>query len=104
MGDVQAMGDEADEIRLAIDRAFEQSDVVLTTGGLGPTKDDITKGVMRDYFGGELREDPAVLANVMDVVGRRGFKINALTAAQGHSADLMQGDPEPCRHGADNVV
>lgn len=82
VGDVQAVGDEADEIRLAIDRAFEQSDVVLTTGGLGPTKDDITKGVMRDYFGGELREDPAVLANVMDVVGRRGFKINALTAAQ----------------------
>ena len=82
MGDVQAVGDEADEIRPAIDRAFEQSDVVLTTGGLGPTKDDITKGVMRDYFGGELREDPAVLANVMDVVGRRGFKINALTAAQ----------------------
>ena len=71
VGDVQAVGDEADEIRLAIDRAFEQSDVVLTTGGLGPTKDDITKGVMRDYFGGELREDPAVLANVKDVVRRR---------------------------------
>lgn len=82
VGDVQTVGDDADEIRRAIDRAFELSDIVLTTGGLGPTKDDITKNVLRDYFGGELKEDPAVLANVMEVVGRRGLKINALTAAQ----------------------
>lgn len=82
VNDVQTVGDEAGEIRLAIDRAFELSDVVLTTGGLGPTKDDITKKVMCDYFGGELREDPEVLVNVLDVVGRRGFKINKLTAAQ----------------------
>ena len=42
VNDVQTVGDEAGEIRLAIDRAFELSDVVLTTGGLEPTKDDIT--------------------------------------------------------------
>lgn len=82
VNDVQAVGDDASEIRRAIDRAFELSDVVLTTGGLGPTKDDITKSVLRDYFGGELKEDAEVMANVMDVVGRRGFKINKLTAAQ----------------------
>lgn len=82
VNDVQAVGDDAIEIRRAIDRAFELSDVVLTTGGLGPTKDDITKAVLRDYFGGELVEDADVLANVMDVVSRRGFKINRLTAAQ----------------------
>ncbi len=80
--DVQAVGDEAHEITRAINRAFELSDIVITTGGLGPTKDDITKRVLCDYFGGELREDPNVLANVMDVVNRRGFKINKLTAAQ----------------------
>ncbi|MCM1355901.1 MAG: CinA family nicotinamide mononucleotide deamidase-related protein [Staphylococcus sp.] len=82
VNDVQAVGDEAGEIRRAIDRAFELSDVVLTTGGLGPTKDDITKGVLRDYFGGELVEDPAVLENVKDIVSRRGFRLNDLTAAQ----------------------
>lgn len=80
--DVQTVGDEAHEITRAINRAFELSDVVLTTGGLGPTKDDITKRVLCDYFGGELKEDAEVLANVMDVVNRRGFKINKLTAAQ----------------------
>ncbi len=80
--DVQTVGDDAGEITRAITRAFELSDVVLTTGGLGPTKDDITKRVLCDYFGGELREDAEVLANVLDVVSRRGFKINKLTAAQ----------------------
>lgn len=82
VNDVQAVGDEAEEIRRAIDRAFELSDVVITTGGLGPTKDDITKGVLRDYFGGELVEDPAVLDNVKKVVSSKGFKLNDLTAAQ----------------------
>ncbi len=79
---MQAVGDEAEEIRRAIDRAFELSDVIITTGGLGPTKDDITKGVLRDYFGGELVEDPAVLENVKQVVSSKGFKLNDLTAAQ----------------------
>lgn len=82
VNDVQAVGDEAEEIRRAIDRAFELSDVIITTGGLGPTKDDITKGVLRDYFGGELVEDPAVLENVKQVVSSKGFKLNDLTAAQ----------------------
>lgn len=79
---VQAVGDNASEIRMAIDRAFENADIVLTTGGLGPTKDDITKSVLRDYFGGELIEDASVLENVKQIVARRGFKINDLTAAQ----------------------
>lgn len=82
VNDVQAVGDEAEEIRRAIDPAFELSDVIITTGGLGPTKDDITKGVLRDYFGGELVEDPAVLENVKQVVSSKGFRLNDLTAAQ----------------------
>ncbi len=82
VNDVQTVGDGADEIRRAIDRAFQLSDVVITTGGLGPTKDDITKGVLRDYFGGELVEDAPTLENVKEVVSKRGFKLNPLTAAQ----------------------
>lgn len=82
VNDVQVVGDNADEILRAIDRAFESSDIVLTTGGLGPTKDDITKGTLCRYFGGELRHDPAVLENVKEVVAKRGLKLNDLTAAQ----------------------
>lgn len=82
VNDVQVVGDNADEILRAIDRAFESSDVVLTTGGLGPTKDDITKGTLCRYFGGELRHDPSVLENVKVVVAKRGLRLNDLTAEQ----------------------
>lgn len=82
VNDVQVIGDNANEIRRAIDHAFASSDVVLTTGGLGPTKDDITKSVLCQYFGGELKEDAATLENVKEVVRKRGFKINELTASQ----------------------
>lgn len=82
VNDVQVVGDNATEIKRAIDRAFESSDVVLTTGGLGPTKDDITKGCLCNYFGGELYENIGVLDNVKEVVSKRGLKLNDLTAAQ----------------------
>ena len=51
VNDVQVVDDDAYQITRAIERAFESSDVVITTGGLGPTKFDITKSTLRDYFG-----------------------------------------------------
>lgn len=42
-------------IRAGLDRALANADLVLTTGGLGPTKDDVTKKVLADYFGTELQ-------------------------------------------------
>jgi len=46
-----AISDSIEGIISGLDRALEKGDVVLITGGLGPTKDDITKKVMADYFG-----------------------------------------------------
>lgn len=57
-----AVADEAIEIRQALDDAFSRVDLVLMTGGLGPTKDDITKKVLCDYYQCGEREDTAVLA------------------------------------------
>ncbi len=51
---VQVIPDEAEAIRRTLRRAMDESDVVLLTGGLGPTKDDITKKVLADFFGTEL--------------------------------------------------
>ena len=79
---VMTVADDREALREAVGRALDSTPVVLTTGGLGPTKDDITKAVLTDIFGGELREDPDVLANVREVVERRGLKLNDLTAAQ----------------------
>lgn len=82
VNDVQTISDTASEIRRAVSEAFTRSDVVLTTGGLGPTKDDITKQTLCDIFGGTLREDPEVTANIREVFARRGLQLNPLTAAQ----------------------
>lgn len=76
------IGDNPADITLALDEAFALTDVVITTGGLGPTKDDLTKQVLCDYFGGELREDAAVTRNIISLLSRRGIALNALTAAQ----------------------
>ena len=81
---VRVVADDADEIKRAIKQAFDETDVVLTTGGLGPTKDDITKPTLCELFGGELVYDKAVEANVLEVVRKRGLKINSLTAAQAY--------------------
>lgn len=82
VNDVQVVDDNAREIVRAVDRAFESSDVVITTGGLGPTKDDITKTTLCEYFGGEMREDPSVLDNIKRVFEKRGLTLNELTACQ----------------------
>ncbi len=82
VSDIQIVDDDANQITRAIDRAFESSDVVITTGGLGPTKDDITKQTLCNYFGGELIHDENVLATVKRVISRRGLELNDLTAKQ----------------------
>ncbi len=79
---VEVVPDDNAAIRCAVTEALDRADVVLTTGGLGPTKDDITKQALMDVFGGELYRDETVAANVREVVGKRGIRLNSLTADQ----------------------
>lgn len=78
----EIVADDADEITGAIERALARTDVVLTTGGLGPTADDITKPTLCRIFGGGLRHDEAVEANVRAVMRARGREMNELTRLQ----------------------
>ena len=72
---VITVGDDGKSISDAIDKCFEVADVVFMTGGLGPTKDDITKKVICEKYGTELVLDEKVLANVADMLGRRGIAL-----------------------------
>ncbi|MCB0688857.1 MAG: competence/damage-inducible protein A [Saprospiraceae bacterium] len=47
-------GDDKKSILTALDRAFHDADLILMTGGLGPTKDDMTKTALLEYFGGGM--------------------------------------------------
>ena len=49
-----AVGDVRDDIWNALDEEAKRSDIILITGGLGPTADDITKPLLCEYFGGKL--------------------------------------------------
>lgn len=79
---VKVVADDGDEIIRATDQAFQQTDIVLTTGGLGPTKDDITKLTLCQYFGGEMKMDEATLRNVEDIISKRHLSMNLLNEAQ----------------------
>lgn len=79
---VKVISDDGNEIKKAIEQAFLETDIVLTTGGLGPTKDDITKQTLCQYFGGELILDKATLKNVEEVVSKRHLSMNPLNEAQ----------------------
>lgn len=81
---VRVVADNANEIKKAVSDAFNETNIILTTGGLGPTKDDITKQTLCDFFGGELIYDKEVEKNVLEVVAKRSLKINPLTAAQAY--------------------
>ena len=55
----------------ALDYLFSFSDMVITTGGLGPTADDMTKGVVAEYFGLELVCDELAVENLKYFWGKR---------------------------------
>ena len=59
-----AVGDGWDEIWNSLDEESRHADIILITGGLGPTADDITKPVLCAYFNGKLIVDDSALANV----------------------------------------
>ena len=70
------------QIIRALDDAFGRADIVLTTGGLGPTKDDITKHVLCEYFHTDLVEDTHVREHIQDLYKDRPDVLNRLTATQ----------------------
>jgi nicotinamide-nucleotide amidase len=62
-----AVGDDAEEIIKALDTERANADVILITGGLGPTSDDITKRLLCDYFGGKMVINEGALQNVKNL-------------------------------------
>jgi len=62
-----AVGDVWEDIWYALDEESKHASIILITGGLGPTSDDITKPLLCKYFGGKLITDEATLAFVKNL-------------------------------------
>jgi nicotinamide-nucleotide amidase len=59
-----AVGDNENDIRIALDEESQHVDIILITGGLGPTSDDITKSLLCKYFNGKMIVNEDALQNV----------------------------------------
>ncbi len=70
-----AVGDDRDAIIRALEEEGRQSHIILLTGGLGPTADDITKPVLCEYFGGRLVQNQEALQNVLHIFESRGLAL-----------------------------
>ena len=79
---ITSIHDDCAHILSALDDAFNRADIILTTGGLGPTKDDITKHVLCEYFDTHLIENACVRAHVEQLYAHRPDVLNKLTATQ----------------------
>lgn len=78
-----SIGDNAQQIKNTISDVFERVDVILMTGGLGPTKDDITKKTLCEYYNTSMVFDDSVLDNINNVISN-SFSLNDLTRNQAY--------------------
>jgi nicotinamide-nucleotide amidase len=80
---MSTVGDEADDIRCSLDLALARADIVVLTGGLGPTHDDITKKVVAEYFdSAEMVTDEKVLAHIKALFQRRNIRLTPINETQ----------------------
>lgn len=69
------VGDNADRLRDTIDIALNSVDLLITTGGLGPTQDDLTKEVASETFGDQLILHQASMDNLNEIFEKRGIRM-----------------------------
>lgn len=77
-----SISDTHEAIVNGLDHALSFADLVIVTGGLGPTKDDVTKYTLVDYFNDELVLDPAVLEMIKERFAKRNIPFSELNKNQ----------------------
>lgn len=79
---IQSISDDKNAIKQALDLAFSRADLVLMTGGLGPTQDDITRETLLEYFDDELEMNERVLEHLEQIFHKRGRKMLDINRGQ----------------------
>jgi len=82
-----AVGDVKEDIISSLDEELRRSDLILITGGLGPTSDDITKPLLCEYFGGKMVVNQQVLEHVKGIFGKRNLPILEVNLRQAEVPD-----------------
>ena len=79
---ITSVSDDPVHIVQALDAARTRADVILITGGLGPTKDDLTKTTLAKYFNVGLKLDEQSLADVTEIFKKYGREVTELNRQQ----------------------
>lgn len=80
--EIISCGDDSEQITDALNRAKASSQVVIITGGLGPTKDDITKNTLVKYFNTELELNEEVWEKMKQIFEKRGLQVLEMNRSQ----------------------
>lgn len=83
-----AVGDTKDAITNALDEELQKASLLILTGGLGPTSDDITKPLLCDYFGGKLIVNEKVLTHLKEMFAKRNRPILERNMKQAEVPDV----------------
>lgn len=83
------VGDNEERLSNVLKTALERSDLIITTGGLGPTKDDLTKEVAASYFGKQLVFDKKTYEHVKQRL--ESYGISQMTKSQEKQAMVPEG-------------
>ncbi|MDB5124290.1 MAG: competence/damage-inducible protein [Mucilaginibacter sp.] len=89
---ISSVSDERQHILTALAEASSRVDIILITGGLGPTKDDITKKTIADYFGVAMVDNKEALANVVNIFAkykRPLLEVNRLQAQVPENCEVI---------------
>jgi nicotinamide-nucleotide amidase len=80
---VVTVGDDGEDIKAALNVAMQRAGLVLLTGGLGPTHDDITKKIVAEFFNSPaMKRDEKVLAHVRELFAKRNLVMHSLNEDQ----------------------
>jgi len=85
-----SVGDKANDIGKAFKQAMAETDIVLCTGGLGPTSDDITKRVAAKFFKSKSRLDKGTLEHIRSRFTQRGIEMPACNRGQAMVPDKAE--------------
>lgn len=99
-----SVGDQREQITEAVKRTMNQSDVVILTGGLGPTKDDITKKTLAELFGSRLVCDQTVADHVRAHARSTRNRIQPPEPRSGARPGVLHRAFQRPRHGPRHVV
>src|SRR5258708_29457318 len=87
------VGDDLGDLRNAFDQAMQRVELIVASGGLGPTEDDRTREAVSDLLGRKMARDPAVMSRIearFPQLGRTMSEVNTRQAMVPEGADVLE--------------